>query len=62
MAIEDAMQKQNIDILPDLYSDFAQFIYVVRTQYFDASIKYAMLCQFQFHYIAFVQRHSGQKP
>jgi hypothetical protein len=45
MAIEDAMQKQNIDILPDLYSDFAQFIYVVRTQYFDASIKYAMLCQ-----------------
>jgi hypothetical protein len=56
MAIEDAMQKQNIDILPDLYSDFAQFIYVVRTQYFDASIKYAMLCY------ANVQRHSGQKP
>ncbi|XP_062196318.1 pre-mRNA-processing factor 39-2 isoform X2 [Phragmites australis] len=27
-AIEDAMQKQNIDILPDLYSNFAQFIYV----------------------------------
>jgi hypothetical protein len=36
------MQKQNIELLQDLYSNFAQFIYAVRAKYFAMDIKYAM--------------------
>ena len=37
------MQKQNIELLTDLYRKFAQFIYAVRTKYFAMDIKYSML-------------------
>jgi len=36
------VQKKNIELLPDLYSNFAQFIYAVRTKYFAMNFKYAM--------------------
>jgi hypothetical protein len=36
------MQKNNIELLPDLYNNFAQFIYVVKTKYFAMDFEYAM--------------------
>lgn len=46
-AIEDAIQKQNIELLQDLYNNFARFIYAVRTKYLVTDIKYAMPFQFK---------------
>ena len=54
-AIEDAVQKHNTEVLPDLYTNFAQFKYVVGNRGLYTDIKYAM--HIFFYAICFLQRH-----
>ncbi|TVU06386.1 hypothetical protein EJB05_49598, partial [Eragrostis curvula] len=64
-AIEDATQKQNIEILPDLYSNFAQFVYVASRsireakEVFDKGIKRAPCKQLIKGLIQFMSMHGG---
>ncbi|KAK3121595.1 hypothetical protein QOZ80_8BG0656860 [Eleusine coracana subsp. coracana] len=64
-AIEDAMQKQNMKILADLYSDFAQFVYVASRsiheakEVFDKGIKRAPCKPLIKGLIQFMSTHGG---
>nr|CAB3482825.1 unnamed protein product [Digitaria exilis] len=42
-AIEDAIQKKNIELLQDLHINFARFIYAVRTKYLVTDIKLSII-------------------
>lgn len=64
-AIEDAMQKQNIEILPDLYTNFAQFKYAASRSIGDAKevfvkgIKQAPCKPLIKGFIQFMSTHGG---
>lgn len=66
-AIEDAMQKNNIELLPDLYSNFAQFIYVAShsiiqaKQVFVDGINRAPCKPLIKGFIQFMSTHGGPK-
>ncbi|CAD6265571.1 unnamed protein product [Miscanthus lutarioriparius] len=67
IAIEDAMQKKNIELLPDLYNNFAQFIYaashsiIEAKQVFVKGINRAPCKPLIKGFIQFMSTHGGPK-